>query len=56
MSKNQQTKTDAKRMVDVRTPPNYLIHTEPRSPEYIKACSKYVLVLETDGFGVIPHN
>lgn len=56
MSKNKQEKTEIKRPVEVRTPPNYLLDDAPRSPEYIKACSKYVLVLETDGFGVIPHN
>ena len=40
----------------VRTPPRRLREYAPRSPEYVRACRKYVLVLETDGFGVIPYN
>ena len=37
----------------VRTPPRFLVHREPRSPEYVKKCSGYVLLVETDGFGVV---
>jgi hypothetical protein len=39
----------------VRTPPRRLREYAPRSPEYLRACRKYTLVLETDGYGVIPH-
>jgi hypothetical protein len=40
----------------VRTPPNYLLEARRCTAAYRRDCSKYKLVLETDGFGVIPHN
>ena len=52
---NEQSTKEPVNNRPVRTPPNYLLEERVCSTEYLEATKNLILVLETDGFGVVLH-